>query len=61
MLAVIVLFNAAIGFVQEYKAEKVMESLTSLIHPSAKVMRDGIVREIAVQDIVPGDVVVLEE
>jgi Ca2+-transporting ATPase len=41
VLSIIVLFNALIGFVQEYKAEKVMESLTSLIYPNAKVLRDG--------------------
>jgi Ca2+-transporting ATPase len=61
VLSVIVLFNAVIGFVQEYRAEKVMESLKSLVHPSAKVLRNGVIVEISVQELVPGDVVMLEE
>ncbi|USN57025.1 MAG: HAD-IC family P-type ATPase [Candidatus Peribacteria bacterium] len=61
VLSIIVLFNAVIGFIQEYKAERVMESLKSLVHPAAKVLRDGSVVEVPVQDVVPGDIVILEE
>ncbi len=61
VLSVIVLFNAIIGFVQEYRAEKVMESLKSLVHPSTKALRNSEIVEIPVQELVPGDVILLEE
>jgi len=60
VLWIIVFFNIVIGFLQEYKAGKIMDSLKSLVHPSAKVIRKWKMQEIAVQDLVPGDVVMLE-
>ncbi len=52
--------NAVMGFVQESRASKVMESLKELSAPKAKVLRSGEVMEIATKDIVPGDVILLE-
>ena len=57
----IVLVNAIISFIQEYKAEKVMESLKILVKAKAKVIRDGNVMELEQQELVPGDIVILEE
>lgn len=54
-------FNTAIGFFQEYKAGKVMESLERLVVNTASVMRDGKVSEIPSSDIVEGDIVYIEE
>ncbi|MBS3908650.1 MAG: cation-translocating P-type ATPase [Actinobacteria bacterium] len=56
----IVILNAAIGFVQEYKAEKAIEALMLMAAPTATVLRDGAPRSIAASELVPGDVVILE-
>src|SRR5215211_1862158 len=59
-IAVIVVLNAALGFVQEYRAERAMAALKRLSAPSVKVRREGHVREISARELVPGDVVLLE-
>lgn len=61
VIGAIVLLNAIIGFTQEYKAEKSLEALRSMISPNTFVMRNGKVEEISVKDVVPGDILVLEE
>ncbi len=60
ILAVIIL-NAILGFVQEYKAEKAMSALKSMIVPVTKVYRAGTLMEISAEHLVPGDVVSLDE
>lgn len=57
----VILFNAVLGFMQEYRAEKAILALKSLIKQNANVKRDGKVREIESRNLVPGDVIVLEE
>ncbi|MBI4835848.1 MAG: cation-transporting P-type ATPase [Candidatus Abawacabacteria bacterium] len=57
----IVLINAIIGFIQEYKAENVIASLQSFLTPQAKVMRKGQQLEIPAAELVPGDIVLLSE
>ncbi|NHJ20004.1 MAG: cation-translocating P-type ATPase [Candidatus Lokiarchaeota archaeon] len=57
----ILIVNAILGFYQEFQAEKSMESLKKLAPHFAKVRRDGKVNEIAVEDIVPGDIALVEE
>lgn len=61
ILAAIVLINAVIGFSQEYKAEKVMASLEKLVVPLAKVKRGGKLSELPSEQLVPGDVIYIEE
>ena len=56
----IVVLNGVIGFMQEAKAEKVMDALKKLSAPSAKVVRDGRLDTIPASAIVPGDIIALE-
>ena len=51
--------NALIGVVQEYRAKKSLDRLAVLNSPQARVLRDGVVQEIAVEDVVRDDVLVL--
>lgn len=59
ILAVVVI-NAIIGFVQEGKAEKAMESIRQMLAPYASVVRAGERQTVAGENLVPGDVVLLE-
>ncbi len=59
ILAVVVL-NAAIGFYQEFKAEKSIAALKLMMAPQAKVLRDGTLVEIPATGLVAGDVLALE-
>ncbi len=59
-IIVIVLLNAVIGFVQEYRAERAMAALKAMAAPSATVMRDGAPAVIAASQLVPGDIVMLD-
>lgn len=60
IILAVVLLNAVIGVVQEYKAEKALEALKNMSLPFAKVRRNGVVVSIKSEDIVPGDVVILD-
>jgi Ca2+-transporting ATPase len=57
LIAVIVVANAVIGFVQEWRAEKAVAALQALSEPAANVLRDGHLREIAAAELAPGDVI----
>ena len=59
ILAIVVLFGA-LGFTQEYRAEKAMAALRKMAVPNVRVRRDGEVREVAASQLVPGDIVLLE-
>ena len=56
----IVVANAILGFIQEYRAERALESLRNLSAPTARVRREGRERIIPSLDLVPGDLILLE-
>lgn len=60
IIAAVVCVNAFVGMVQEGKARKALESLKKLTSPRARVIRDGIRREIPAAELVTGDLVCLE-
>ena len=60
IIGVVIVLNAVIGLVQESKAEKALESLKKLSVPKALVKRDGKVIEISSEDVVLGDIVILD-
>ncbi|MEM2110371.1 MAG: cation-transporting P-type ATPase [Candidatus Bathyarchaeia archaeon] len=57
----IVLVNAILSLFQEWRAEKAMKTLKNWIPEYAKVIRDGELRKILIRELVPGDVIILEE
>ena len=61
VILIILIANAILGFYQEYKAEKALESLKKLAPHNAKVKRGGIIKEIEVKYVVPGDILQLDE
>lgn len=61
VILAIVIINAAIGFIQEYRADQAIKSLSKMMVPEAKVMRNGETVKIPAPEIVPGDIVILEE
>ncbi|MFA5869891.1 MAG: HAD-IC family P-type ATPase, partial [Candidatus Bathyarchaeia archaeon] len=60
ILAVVVI-NVAFSIFQEYRAEQAVQTITKMIPTKAKVLRNGVEVEIEVIDVVPGDIVVLDE
>jgi magnesium-transporting ATPase (P-type) len=57
----VVILNAFFSLIQEYRAEKAVQAISKLVPTNAKVMRDGQLREVNVTEVVPGDVIALEE
>ncbi|MCX8026359.1 MAG: cation-transporting P-type ATPase [Thermodesulfovibrionales bacterium] len=60
IIAGVVVINSLIGYFTEMQAERTIHSLKSLVKPNAFVKRDGKIKEIPAEDIVPGDVIVLK-
>ena len=60
IIIAIVIFNAILGLIQESKAEKSIEALQKMSSPTAKVKRDEKIIEVSSEEIVPGDIVILE-
>ena len=60
IIIAIVIFNAILGLIQESKAEKSIEALKKMSSPTAKVKRDGTIKEVASEELVPGDIIILE-
>ncbi|MBI1969400.1 calcium-translocating P-type ATPase, SERCA-type, partial [Candidatus Woesearchaeota archaeon] len=60
VIGLILVLNAIMGFVQEYKAEKAIEALKRMASLKAKVLRDGREQEMDARELVPGDIIILE-
>lgn len=56
----IVILNALMGVIQEAKAEKSIEALKKMTPPHAKVVRNRHTKEVLAEDLVPGDIIILE-
>jgi Mg2+-importing ATPase len=59
IILVIVLVSGLLGFWQEHSASNAVEKLLSIVQIKASVMRDGISKEIPIEEIVPGDIIIL--
>ena len=60
IIGLVVVINAIVGVIQESKAEEALEALKSMATPKALVRRNGEQQEIPSEDVVPGDVIVLD-
>lgn len=60
VILIIVVLNAALGFFQDYRAEKALAALKKLAVPTVRIRRNGVVRELSARELVPGDIVLLE-
>ena len=61
LIALIVVLNACLGFTQNYRASRGIESLNRLAAPSATALRDGVAEQVDAKALVPGNIVLLEE
>jgi len=59
-ILIILILNGLLGFFQEIRTEKAMEALMNMSAPRAKVIRDGIIKDIPVDMVVPRDLIVIE-
>lgn len=59
-IILIVLLNAILGFIQEFRTEKTLEALKNMTAPTARAYRDGKLRSIPAAELVPGDVIEIE-
>jgi len=60
VILIIVVMNAVLGFVQEYRAEKAVEALKKMVSPHVLAVRDGREQSIDAKTLVPGDIILLE-
>ncbi len=60
IIAVIVVFAVALGFFQEFRAERAMEALQRMAAPHAKALRDGVDTQVPARELVAGDVILLQ-
>ena len=61
VIVLAVLLNVIMGFIQEYRSQKAMDSLKNLIVKTAIVKRDGEIQEINAEELTVGDIVILDE
>lgn len=57
VISAVIVLNIVVGFLQDYKAEKTIQSLMNLTAPESNVIRDGTLEKIRAVDLVPGDIV----
>src|SRR3989344_2466375 len=60
IITIIVIVNAILGFIQEYRAEKTLEALQKIASPKAVVLREGRETIIESKNVVPGDIIVFK-
>ena len=60
VISVVVVFNAVLGFVQEHRAESSLAALERMLVTRARVRRDGVTIEVNAEELVPGDVVLVD-
>jgi len=61
IILIIVILNAILGIYQEFQAEQALAALSAMQVPQVRVRRDGHVKQISAEDLVVGDIVLLEE
>lgn len=59
VIVIIIVVNAILGFLQEFKAEKSLEHLRNMLVPVCRVIRDGKVIEVSSKHVVPGDILLI--
>lgn len=59
-IIIVILINGLIGFLTEFRAEKALEALRSMTSPQSRVIREGEIRLVKSEDLVPGDLILLE-
>src|SRR5450830_1549730 len=60
-IIVVILINAIFSFLQEFRAEKALEALKKILPSYARVLRSGEIQEILSSELVPGDIIILNE
>ena len=60
IILAIVVFNAVLGLIQESKAEKALDALKKMSAPTAKVRRNGKIETVNGEEVLPGDIIILE-
>ncbi|SAM09015.1 hypothetical protein [Absidia glauca] len=60
VICAIMFLNAGVGFAQEFKAEKTMDSLRQMASPTSVVVRNGHQKTIGTRELVPGDIIILK-
>ncbi len=60
-IGAVVMLNGILGFTQEWRAERAVQSLAAMLSPSARVVRDNQEHVISARELVPGDVILLSE
>ncbi|AFM13134.1 HAD-IC family P-type ATPase [Turneriella parva] len=60
-ILIVVIVNGFFSFLQEYKSDKAVDALKRMMARTSRVMRDGAVTEISAEELVPGDIILLEE
>ncbi|CAG6395856.1 cation-translocating P-type ATPase [Actinacidiphila cocklensis] len=61
VIGFVVVVNTSVGVTQEVRADRAVEALSAMSAPIARVLRDGVERQVAAMEVVPGDVVLLSE
>ncbi len=61
VIGAVLLLNAVMGFVQEYKADRAIKALRQMVIPTAKVYREGELLQVSAKNLVPGDIIFLDE